>query len=151
VVAEELRSRMPGTKDWTISLDHVAVAAADMQQFLTVMRLLGLDVDNVEIVQGQKVRTHFIHPSSLPTTVEVLEPLANDGPIAKYLASRGSGIHHISFLVSDLDAAERALRSAGVRLVYDTPSAGAHGTRVNFIHPASAGGILIEISQKARE
>jgi len=80
--------------------------------------------------------------------VELLEPSAPDSPIAKFLAKRGPGIHHICYEVEDLDAALTRCREAGYRLVDEVPRTGAHGRRIAFVHPKATGGILLELTSR---
>lgn len=80
------------------------------------------------------------------TQLELLEPAGPEGPIARFLAQRGPGIHHVCLRVPDLDAALARCRAAGVRLIDETPRPGAHGRRVAFLHPTSTAGILVELS-----
>jgi methylmalonyl-CoA/ethylmalonyl-CoA epimerase len=79
--------------------------------------------------------------------VELLEPAAPDTPIGKFLAKRGPGLHHICFFVDDIDAMLAKCRTAGVRLIDETPRIGAEGKRIAFLHPASTGGVLVELSE----
>lgn len=79
--------------------------------------------------------------------VELLEPMGEDSPVGRFLATRGPGIHHLCFEVDDIDAECDRLRAAGVRLLYDAPRPGAHGSRVMFLHPKSTGGVLIEFNE----
>jgi len=82
-------------------------------------------------------------------TLELVEPLSPESPIGKFLDARGAGLHHICLLVTDIDAALAALKAKGVRLIDETPRTGAHGSRIAFLHPSSANGLLIEIKQPA--
>jgi methylmalonyl-CoA epimerase len=79
--------------------------------------------------------------------LELIEPLSETAPIARFLAKKGSGLHHVCIRVPDIDAALDRLRAKGVRLVDDQPRPGAHGSRIAFIHPSSAEGLLIELKQ----
>ena len=79
--------------------------------------------------------------------IELLEPTADDSPIAKFLAKKGPGLHHVAYRVADLRATLAALKSAGVRLIDDVPRPGAHGTQIAFAHPKSTGGVLTEFCQ----
>mgnify|MGYP003351264594 CR=1 FL=1 len=108
----------------------------------------------VEDVPEQGVRTHFIPlgqgGGSQASQIELLEVLDPAGTVARFLESRGPGVHHLSFEVTrgQLDGLCAKLREAGIRLIYDAPKPGAHGMRVNFIHPRSAGGVLLEVMEK---
>ena len=82
-----------------------------------------------------------------PSTLEYLESTDPEGPIGKFLAKRGPGIHHVCFEVDDIDAAVTSLLAKGVRMIDSAPRNGAHGCRVAFIHPAETGGVLMELSQ----
>ncbi|MEW6058184.1 MAG: VOC family protein [Bdellovibrionota bacterium] len=136
-------------KPWTVTLDHAAVATREPQKLKQLLLWLGLEDCGDELVASQGIRTHFIKPSKSEPSVEILEVVDNKSTVAKFLEKKGPGIHHLSFLVTNLDALSADLRARGVRLVYAEPQPGAHKTRVNFIHPESTGGVLIEISEKA--
>lgn len=136
-------------KKWTVVLDHAAIATREPDKLKRVLAIIGLEDKGSEAVPSQGVLTHFIKPAAGQPAVELLEVNDAQSPVAKYLDKRGPGIHHLSFRVSDLEALSAELRAQGVRLTYDTAKPGAHHTRVNFIHPDSTGGILIEISEVA--
>jgi LAO/AO transport system kinase len=128
-------------------LDHVGIAVARVDQALTFYRdALGLAVEAPEEVESQGVKAHFI-PAGGPA-LELLEATREDSPIAKYLARRGPGLHHITLRVDDIAAALARLKARGVRLIDEQPRPGAHGSLVAFIHPASAHGVLVELKQK---
>jgi methylmalonyl-CoA/ethylmalonyl-CoA epimerase len=83
--------------------------------------------------------------------VELLEPMGDDSPVGRFLASKGPGIHHICFEVDDIEAECARLREQGLRLLFDEPQVGAHGARVMFLHPKDTGGVLIEFNQFAAD
>jgi methylmalonyl-CoA epimerase len=91
------------------------------------------------------VRAHFIPAGE--SAIELLEATAEDSPIAKYIAKRGPGLHHITLRVDDIRAALAQLKAKGVRLIDEQPREGAHGSRVAFIHPSSAHGVLVELKE----
>lgn len=129
-----------------MKLDHIGIAVAALERALEFYRdALGLAVLETEEVASQRVRAHFVAAGG--PRLELLEATAAESPIAKYLAKRGPGIHHLTFQVDDLEAALAHLRSRGVRLIDQTPRAGAEGARVAFIHPSSAHGVLVELKQ----
>ena len=129
-------------------LDHVGIAVADLSAALRFYRdALGLEVEEGEEVSSQRVRAHFVPTGS--AALELLEATANESPIAKYVAKRGPGIHHITLRVDDIAAALAQLKARGIRLIDETPRRGAHGSLVAFIHPASAHGVLVELKQTA--
>jgi methylmalonyl-CoA epimerase len=131
-------------------LDHVGIAVADLAAALAFYRdALGLDIEAPEDVASQRVRAHFIPAGE--AALELLEATADDSPIAKYVAKRGPGLHHITLRVEDLDAALAQLKARGVRLIDDVARPGAHGSRVAFIHPASAHGVLVELKESRHE
>jgi methylmalonyl-CoA/ethylmalonyl-CoA epimerase len=128
------------------TLDHVGIAVADLGEALAFYRdALGLDVVPAEDVASQRVRAHFIPAGQ--SALELLEATADDSPIAKYVAKRGPGLHHITLRVDDIRAALARLKERGVRLIDDAPRPGAHGSLVAFIHPSSAHGVLVELKQ----
>ncbi len=123
---------------------HLGVAVENIEAALAFYRdVLGLHPGPVEEADGARI-------VSLPfgeSEVELLEPRTPDGPIAKFLARRGPGIHHVCYRVPDLEAALAACRAAGYRLVDDTPRTGAGGHRIAFVHPKTTAGILIELTE----
>jgi len=128
-------------------LDHVGIAVADLQEALAFYRdALGLEVEAPEEVASQRVRAHFIPAGD--AAIELLEATADDSPIAKYVARRGPGLHHITLRVDDIRAVLARLTEKGVRLIDDTPRQGAHGSLVAFIHPSAAHGVLVELKQE---
>jgi len=128
------------------TLDHVGIAVADLGEALAFYRdALGLEVDPPEEVGSQGVRVHFLPAGE--AALELLEPTADDSPIARFLARRGPGLHHVTLRVDDIAAALTGLQARGVRLIDHTPRPGAHGSLVAFIHPSSAHGVLIELKQ----
>ena len=130
------------------TLDHIGIAVSNLAEALAFYRdALGLDIDAPEDVPSQRVRAHFIPAGD--AALELLEATADDSPIAKYVAKRGPGLHHITLRVDDIEAALTRLKQRGVRLIDETARPGAHGSRVAFIHPSSAHGVLVELKQPA--
>jgi methylmalonyl-CoA epimerase len=128
------------------TLDHIGIAVSNIDEALAFYRdALGLEVDVPEEVPSQRVRAHFIPAGQ--AALELLEATAEDSPIAKYIAKRGPGLHHITLRVDDIAAALARLKARGVRLIDESPRPGAHGSLVAFIHPASAHGVLVELKQ----
>lgn len=128
-------------------LEHIGIAVRSLDAALPIWRALGLEEARREDVPGQKVRTAFL-PAGDPA-IELLEPTADDSPIAGFLARRGPGIHHVCFAVEDLDGMLDALARAGYRLIHRSPVPGAGGKRVAFLHPEAGQGVLIELSEEA--
>lgn len=128
-------------------LDHVGIAVAGIDEALAFYRdALGLEVEATEEVASQRVQVHFIRTGE--SSIELLAATAPDSAIAKYVAKRGPGLHHITLRVEDIHAALAQLKSRGIRLIDEKPRPGAHGCLVAFIHPSSAHGVLVELSQK---
>jgi methylmalonyl-CoA/ethylmalonyl-CoA epimerase len=132
------------------TLDHIGIAVSNLDAALAFYRdALGLDIEIPEDVPSQRVRAHFIQAGQ--AALELLEATDEDSPIAKYVAKRGPGLHHITLRVDDIGAALVRLKSRGVRLIDQEPRPGAHGSLVAFIHPSSAHGVLVELKQAAVE
>lgn len=135
-------------KDNKIVLDHVAVATSSLERSIKVYESLGLSFGQEhEVVEEQKVKVAF-SPIDETAKLELLEPTSSDSAIAKFIESKGEGIHHLCFKVHNIEEVSKDLTDKGMRLLYETPKKGAHGMLINFIHPKSTGGVLIEIAQK---
>jgi methylmalonyl-CoA/ethylmalonyl-CoA epimerase len=129
------------------TLDHVGIAVSDLDAALTFYRdALGLEVDAPEDVASQRVRAHFVPVGE--SAIELLEATADDSPIARYIAKRGPGLHHITLRVEDIRVTLARLKARGVRLIDEEPRPGAHGSLVAFIHPASTHGVLVELKER---
>jgi methylmalonyl-CoA/ethylmalonyl-CoA epimerase len=128
-------------------IDHLGVAVASIDEALAVYRALGLAEDKREEVPSQKVVAAFLPIGE--SRIELLEPTSDDSPVAKFLAKRGGGIHHVCFAVEDIDAALEDLSRRGFRLIHREAVPGADGKRVAFLHPESGHGVLIELSQRS--
>lgn len=126
-------------------LDHIGIAVRNIEERIGFYRALGLAVAGAEEVASQKVRVAFIPLEG--TRLELLEPTAADSPIAKFVEKKGEGLHHLCFEVADIEAVMAGLAREGFTLLSDRPQAGAHGSRVCFVHPRSSGGVLIELSE----
>jgi methylmalonyl-CoA/ethylmalonyl-CoA epimerase len=131
------------------TLDHIGIAVANLEEALRFYRdALGLEIEMPEEVPSQHVRAHFIPAGE--SALELLEATDAESPIAKYVARRGPGLHHITLRVDDIAAALARLKARGVRLIDEVPRPGAHGSLVAFIHPSSAHGVLVELKQGGR-
>jgi methylmalonyl-CoA epimerase len=126
------------------TIAHIGIAVPDLAAAQTFYRdVLGATPNPLEAADGAAI-------VSLPfgdVDIELLEPQSDTGPVAKFIARRGPGIHHICFRVPDLDAALERCREQGFRLVDEAPRLGAHGRRVAFVHPKSTSGILLELTE----
>ena len=130
-----------------IELDHIGIATPGIQDD-NFFSLLGLFDGGQEEVPSEKVKVGF-YGTENKANIELLEPLSKESPIAKFLEKRGPGIHHICFRVQGIDELVQNLKAKGVRFINEEPRPGAHNCRVVFIHPKSAGGVLVELSEKA--
>ena len=132
------------------ALDHIGIAVESIEKGMEFYRALGYGDVKTEEVESEKVKVAFI-PTSNGANLELLEATSEESPIAKFLAKKGPGIHHICLRVTDLRQVLADLKARGVRLIHDEPKKGAHNCEVAFIHPKSAGGVLVELSEKLPE
>ncbi|HKS30235.1 MAG TPA: methylmalonyl-CoA epimerase [Pyrinomonadaceae bacterium] len=125
-------------------IEHLGIATRQIEETLGFWRdALGLEVVETEEVEGQRVRVAMLPVGE--SRIELLEPTSEDSPIAKFLAKRGPGLHHIAVRVDDIRSALQRLRERGARLIDEEPRVGAGGTLVAFVHPSSANGVLLEL------
>ena len=125
------------------SIDHIGVAVKSLNAAKAIYEKLGLSVSAEEVVPAEQVRVVMVPLGE--SRLELLEPTSEDSVIAKFIAIRGEGLHHVSVRVPDLDAAVARLKKDGVRLVTEEIKIGAGGHRYVFVHPSSAGGVLLEL------
>lgn len=127
-----------------LPLDHVAIAVPSLDDFVPLYEYLtGSTGSPRERVEAQGVDVVFLGPAD--RTLELIEPTRPDSPVGRFLAKKGSGLHHIAYRVADLSAALDQLARSGIELIDREPRPGAHGRRVAFLHPRSTGGVLIEL------
>lgn len=131
------------------TLDHIGIAVESLARGVELYRALGLELEGIEDVVEQGVRVGFLPVGD--TRIELLEPIGDSSPIARHLERRGPGLHHLCLRVDDIRAAMASLTARGYALLSDEPQTGAHGCLVCFVHPKSAGGVLLELSQPAGE
>lgn len=124
-------------------MDHVGIAVRSIARSRGIYESLGLAVGREEIVAHEQVKTALIPLGE--SRLELIEPTSEDSTVGRFLYKRGEGLHHIALRAADLDTTLKRLKSGGVRLVHDSIQLGAGGQPYFFIHPASAGGVLIEI------
>ena len=128
-------------------IDHVGVAISDLGESLKFFRdALGLELEPPEDIPSQRVRAHFLQAGD--ATIELVEPTAEDSPIAKFITRRGPGLHHLCLRVDDIVSALAELKAKGVKLIDEVPRPGAHQSLVAFIHPSSTHGVLVELKQR---
>ncbi len=126
-------------------VDHVGIAVRSIAEARGFYEALGLVVEALEEVSQEKVRVALLRCGE--TRIELLEPTAPDSPIAKFLEQRGPGVHHLCLGTDDLAGDDARLRATGAQLLRPEPTRGAGGCWVQFVHPRSAGGVLVELSQ----
>jgi methylmalonyl-CoA epimerase len=131
-----------------ITLDHLGIAVKDLVEARRFYERLGLSVSGEEVVPQERVRVAMLPLG--PSRIELLEPTHEESPVARFLARRGEGLHHVALRVPDLPAAVAALKASGARLVHETIQIGAGGHEYVFVHPSSAGGVLLELVQAPR-
>ena len=128
-------------------IDHIGIAVRDLDAAVAVWEAtLGMRHVATEVVEGEKVRVAKLAAGD--DVVELLEPTSDDSPISGFLARRGGGIHHICLEVDDIETTLARLKAAGLRLIDEAPKRGAGGAKIAFVHPKSASGVLIELSEK---
>jgi methylmalonyl-CoA/ethylmalonyl-CoA epimerase len=129
-------------------IDHVGVAVDDLDAAIALHeRAYGLALAHREVVEAQGVEAVLLDVGD--SHVELLRPLQPDSAVGRFLASRGPGLHHVAYRVDDIEATLDALRDRGLQLIDETPRPGIRDSRVAFVHPRSAGGVLTEIVQPA--
>jgi methylmalonyl-CoA/ethylmalonyl-CoA epimerase len=129
-----------------IRIDHIAVVVENLDDALVTYRdALGMTAGRIETIPEQDVRIGFL-PSG-DSEIELLEPIHPDSGIARYLAKRGEGLHHICLEVDDIRQTLADLKARGIQLINDTPQRGAYGM-VAFIHPKGSNGVLIELLER---
>jgi len=129
-----------------MKINHLGIATNGIDEALKFWSdALGLENVHTEVVEDQKVRVAMLPVGE--SRIELLEPTSEDSPISKFLEKRGGGIHHIAVEVEDIRAALAKLKASGMRLIDETPRIGAENCLVAFVHPASTGGVLLELVQ----
>ena len=135
------------------AVDHVGIAVADLDDAIAWYRdHFGLEVVHEEVNEEQGVREAMLQVGDDPSgaQIQLLAPLRPDSPIGRFLDRSGPGIQQLAYRVDDIDAATVILRGRGLHLLYDEARPGTGGSRVNFIHPKDAGGVLVELVEPAR-
>jgi methylmalonyl-CoA/ethylmalonyl-CoA epimerase len=137
--------------DLFTAIDHVGVAVPDLDEAVAFYRdVYGMRLAHEEVNEEQGVREAMMAVGSSGSHVQLLAPLSPESTIARFLDRSGPGIQQLAYRVEDLDAVSEVLRERGLRLLYDEPRHGTAGSRVNFIHPKDAGGVLVELVEPAR-
>ncbi|MCA1820969.1 MAG: methylmalonyl-CoA epimerase [Pseudonocardia sp.] len=135
------------------AVDHVGIAVPDFEAAVEFYRTtFGLELAHEEVNEEQGVHEGMLRApgdSGTGAAIQLLAPLSPTSTIAKFLDRSGPGLQQLAYRVTDIEAASQALRANGVRLLYDAPRRGTAGSRINFIHPRDAGGVLVELVQPA--
>ena len=126
------------------TIDHIGIATSSLDESQQLWSILGFKQGDVQINTEQGVKIRLMQGNT-STRIELLEPLGDDTPVGKFISKNGPGVQQIAVRVSDIKEAISSLLSAGVKMVSDTPTLGADGHRIAFVHPSSAGGVLIEL------
>jgi methylmalonyl-CoA/ethylmalonyl-CoA epimerase len=128
-------------------VDHLGIAVRSIAESRAFYEALGLAVEAIEEVPGDQVRVAMIPCGAM--RLELLEPTSPESPIARFLERRGPGLHHLCLATDDLGADDARLRAAGYQVLRPEPTRGAGGCWIQFVHPKSTGGVLLELSQPA--
>ena len=129
-----------------IKIDHIAIAAKESKEMNNFFSKIFIDTDfKKEIVESENVVTAFFNVGDV--NIETLEPTSEDSIINKYLNKNGPGIHHVAFLVDNINAAISYFKNNNIRVIYDPPKIGASNKLITFLHPKDTFGILMELSQ----
>ena len=135
-----------------LGLDHVGVATADLAAALDLhVRVLGMRVVHEETNEEQGVREAMMAVGDSGSHVQLLAPIDESSTIAKFIGRNGPGCQQVAYRVEDVEQVSAVLRERGLRLLYDEPRRGTAGSRVNFVHPKDAGGVLVEIVEPATD
>ncbi|MBB1155276.1 MULTISPECIES: methylmalonyl-CoA epimerase [Amycolatopsis] len=141
-------------KPFVTAIDHVGIAVPDLDAAIAFHRdHFGLEVAHEEVNDEQGVREAMLRApgtAGTETMIQLLAPSRDDSTIAKFIGRNGPGLQQLALRVSDVDAAAAALRAQGLRLLYDAAKRGTSNSRVNFVHPKDAGGVLVELVEPAR-
>ena len=126
------------------TIDHIGIATSSLDESQQLWSILGFTQGEDQINSEQGVKIRFMNGNT-STRIELLEPLGDDTPVGKFISKNGPGIQQIAVRVKDIEATISKLLSDGVKMVSETPTLGADGHRIAFVHPSSAGGVLIEL------
>jgi methylmalonyl-CoA/ethylmalonyl-CoA epimerase len=134
------------------AIDHVGVAVADLDAAIAFYRdTFGMELAHEEVNEEQGVREAMMAVGGSGSHVQLLAPLSPESTIAKFLDRNGPGVQQVAYRVDDVEAVAKTLRERGVRLLYEAPRRGTAGSRVNFVHPKDAGGVLVELVEPAAD
>ncbi len=130
-------------------LDHIGIAVENLEKGYLPYKAMGWGSMHIEEVPSEKVRVGFLQLDN-QVCIELLEPTSDESAVKKFMVKRGQGIHHMCFRVKNIEQVMEQLKKEGLRLLDEKPRLGAHNCKVCFIHPSSANGVLIELSEKIK-
>jgi methylmalonyl-CoA/ethylmalonyl-CoA epimerase len=155
MTAEQVDARAVLASALVTALDHVGIAVADLDTAIAWYHdHLGMIVLHEEVNENQGIREAMLSVRGAPVgsaQIQLMAPISDSSPIAKFLDNRGPGLQQLAYRVSNIDQLTERLEDQGVRLLYDAPRHGTANSRINFIHPKDAGGVLIELVEPASE
>ncbi|HHE40783.1 MAG TPA: methylmalonyl-CoA epimerase [Candidatus Cloacimonetes bacterium] len=128
-------------------INHIGIAVPNLDEAIETYKNLGFSIQSREFVPSQKVEVAMIQIGQ--SHIELLQPTAEDSPIAKFIEKKGPGIHHLAVSVDDIEKVLHEYEQKGVRMIDTVPRDGAHGTKIAFIHPKSTNGVLLELCMEA--
>ena len=131
------------------TIDHIGIATSSLDESQQLWAILGFTQGDDQINSEQGVKIRFMHGNT-STRIELLEPLGDDTPVGKFISKNGPGIQQIAVRVADIEETISSLLIAGVKMVSEEPTLGADGHRIAFVHPSSAGGVLIELVESSK-
>jgi methylmalonyl-CoA/ethylmalonyl-CoA epimerase len=140
------------THELFTAIDHVGIAVTDLDAAIAFYRdTYGMELAHEEVNEEQGVREAMMSVGGSGSHIQLLAPLNDESTIAKFLDRSGPGVQQVAYRVEDVEAVSQVLRDRGLRLLYDEPRRGTSNSRVNFIHPKDAGGVLVELVEPAYE
>jgi len=135
-------------KSMITGVSHIAIAVRSLEETIPFYRdVLGLTLEGTEVVPDQKVKMAFFLAGQ--TRIELLEATTEDSPISKFVAERGGGIHHLALRTEDVSAEIARMQEQKIRMIDSAPRGGAHHTRIAFMHPKAAHGVLLELTEES--
>lgn len=145
-----MSTQSAGLDQLLTTIDHVGIAVPDLDEALAFYeRVFGIASVHEEVNEEQGVREAMLAVGDGDTRIQLLAPLSQESTIAKFIARSGPGLQQLAYRVEDIEAVSATLRERGVRLLYDAPRRGTADSRVNFVHPKDAGGVLVELVEPA--
>lgn len=125
-----------------MKIDHIGIAVRNLDEAIKTFKALGFELEEIEEVKEQKVKVAMFPVGE--SRIELLEATSDDSVIAKFIASRGEGIHHIAISVENIESGLKRVKDSGIKLIDEKPRFGVGGKRIAFLHPKSTHGVLIE-------